>query len=64
MLGQLILDFKDAFKEQPELYTKAAKDTDLKFEQLEVYLKKWQNPAEGRRFSLSCSCAHRHLLWL
>ena len=41
MLGQLILDFKEAFKEHSELYTKATKDTDLKYEQLEVYLKKW-----------------------
>jgi len=47
MIGELVLDFMDTFKDNPAVYMEATKDIELKYEKLEMYLKNWQNPADA-----------------
>ena len=41
MIGELVLDFMETFKDNPAVYMDATKDIELKYEKLEVYLKNW-----------------------
>ncbi len=47
MIGELVLDFMETFKDNPAVYMEATKDIELKYEKLEMYLKNWQNPADA-----------------
>ncbi len=47
LLNNLLLDFRDSFSENPSMYEEVKGDTALKYPNLEVFLKKWQNPHEA-----------------
>jgi len=47
LIGQLVLDFMESFKGHEEVYMDANTDKELKYDNLEKFLKEWQNPAEA-----------------
>ena len=47
LLNNLIMDFREYFSGNPEVYENAQADANLKYENLEVFLKKWQDPTEA-----------------
>ncbi len=47
LLNNIIMDFRETFSSNPSVYEDAKSDAGLKFDALEVYLKKWQDPHEA-----------------
>ena len=41
MLNQLLMDFREYFSKNPAVYMNVSTDSNLKYENLEVFLKKW-----------------------
>lgn len=47
LLNNIIMDFRETFASNPEVYENATSDIALKYDSLEVFLKKWQDPHEA-----------------
>ncbi len=47
LLNNLLMDFRETFAANPRLYEEAKGDVNLKYENLEIFLKKWQDPTEA-----------------
>ena len=47
LLNNLIMDFRETFAANSRVYEDAKQDAGLKFENLEIFLKKWQDPTEA-----------------
>ena len=47
LLNNLIMDFREYFASNPAAYENATNDTNLKYENIEIFLKKWQDPTEA-----------------
>ena len=47
LLNNLIMDFREYFASDPRVYENATSDAKLKYENLELFLKKWQDPHEA-----------------
>lgn len=47
MLGQIIIDFMAVFENDTEMYMEAEADTKLKYDNLNDFLKNWQNPEDA-----------------
>jgi synaptobrevin family protein YKT6 len=41
LLNNIIMDFRETFSSNPEVYENATSDISLKYDSLEVFLKKW-----------------------
>lgn len=41
------MDFRETFAADPSVYENVTEDPNLKYENLEVFLKKWQDPTEA-----------------
>ena len=41
LLNNIIMDFRETFSSNPEVYENAPTDISLKYESLEIFLKKW-----------------------
>ena len=41
------MDFRETFAADPSVYENASTDVKLPYENLEVFLKKWQDPTEA-----------------
>ena len=41
------MDFREFFEDNPQVYTHAMKDAQLPYSNLEVFMKKWQDPHEA-----------------
>ena len=41
LLNNLLMDFRETFAANPKLYEEPAADVNLKYENLEIFLKKW-----------------------
>ena len=47
LLNNLLMDFRETFAANSRLYEEATHDAGLKYENLEIFLKKWQDPTEA-----------------
>ena len=47
MMGQIIIDFMSTFENDTEMYMDVEADTNLKYDNLEDFLKTWQKPEEA-----------------
>ena len=47
LLNNIIMDFRETFAANPAVYEDAVQDAGLKYENLEIFLKKWQDPHEA-----------------
>ncbi len=47
LLNNLLMDFRETFASDPRVYEEAKSDINLKYENLEIFLKKWQDPTEA-----------------
>ena len=46
-MGQIIIDFMSTFENDTEMYMDVEADTNLKYDNLEDFLKTWQKPEEA-----------------
>jgi synaptobrevin family protein YKT6 len=47
LLNNVLMDFREYFASNPSVYTDAQQDANLNYENLEVFLKKWQDPTKA-----------------
>jgi synaptobrevin family protein YKT6 len=44
LLNNVLMDFRETFSANPSIYEDVTQDTELKYANLDIFLKKWQNP--------------------
>lgn len=47
LINNILMDFRETFAANPSVYENATSDANLKYENLEIFLKKWQDPSEA-----------------
>ena len=47
LINNILMDFRETFATKPELYENVTSDANLKYDHLEIFLRKWQDPTEA-----------------
>ena len=47
LINNLLMDFRETFATNPSVYEYATEENSVKYENMELFLKKWQDPTEA-----------------